>query len=50
MSEKELTEEELEKAAGGRKTTKASKPLQSAEGEAKPVREGGGHLGQPGSA
>lgn len=34
MSEKELTEEELEKASGGKRTRKANKPLNEADMEA----------------
>ena len=42
MSEKELTPEELEKAAGGRRTKQAGQNLGSATGEPKPPTSGGG--------
>jgi len=45
--EKELTQEELEKAAGGLRAAKANKPLQNATGEANEAPET--RPGTPGS-
>ncbi len=52
--EKELTQEELEKAAGGLRTTKTNQTLQNAEGEANEAPDvrsgsvsGSTNIGQP---